>query len=112
MVKSAPPICRDSRTHAPLVVRARQFVNAGGAWAMNIARLAGCSDVDLLYAKGTLLVNHDRMTRHVVNRLRPPGDGDILVPGGTVSLLGNHLDADRESGQGRTHHRGDRPDHP
>jgi len=80
--------CRDSRTHAPLVVRARQFVNAGGAWAMNIARLAGCSDVDLLYAKGTLLVNHDRMTRHVINRLRPPGDGDILVPGGTVSLLG------------------------
>jgi glycerol-3-phosphate dehydrogenase len=70
------------------VIRARQFVNAGGAWAMNIAHLAGCSDVDLLYAKGTLLVNHDRMTRHVVNRLRPPGDGDILVPGGTVSLLG------------------------
>jgi len=81
-------VCRDSRTHAPLVIRARQFVNAGGAWAMNIARLAGCRDVDLLYAKGTLLVNHDRMTRHVVNRLRPPGDGDILVPGGTVSLLG------------------------
>jgi glycerol-3-phosphate dehydrogenase len=81
-------VCRDSRTHAALVIRARQVVNAGGAWAMNIARLAGCTDVDLLYAKGTLLVNHDRMTRHVVNRLRPPGDGDILVPGGTVSLLG------------------------
>ena len=81
-------LCRDHRTQAPLVIRARQFVNAGGAWAMAIARLAGCTDVDLLYAKGTLLVNHDRMTRHVVNRLRPPGDGDILVPGGTVSLLG------------------------
>jgi glycerol-3-phosphate dehydrogenase len=81
-------ICRDTRTNAPLVIRARQVVNAGGAWAMSIARLAGCSDVDLLYAKGTLLVNHDRMARHVVNRLRPPGDGDILVPGGTVSILG------------------------
>jgi glycerol-3-phosphate dehydrogenase len=80
--------CRDSRSQAPLRIRARQFVNAGGAWAMAIARLAGCSDVDLLYAKGTLLVNHDRMTHHVINRLRPPGDGDILVPGGTVSLLG------------------------
>ena len=90
--------CRDHRTHATLVIRARQVVNAGGAWAMNIAHLAGCADVDLVYAKGTLLVNHDRMTRHVVNRLRPPGDGDILVPGGTVSLLGTtstrieHLD--------------------
>jgi glycerol-3-phosphate dehydrogenase len=81
-------VCRDSPSHAPLLIRARQFVNAGGAWAMNIARLAGCIDVDLLYAKGTVLVNHDRMTHHVVNRLRPPGDGDILVPGGTVSLLG------------------------
>lgn len=80
--------CRDHRTGATLVVRARQVVNAGGAWAMHIARLAGCTDVDLLYAKGTLLVNHDRMTRHVINRLRPPADGDILVPGGTVSLLG------------------------
>jgi glycerol-3-phosphate dehydrogenase len=80
--------CRDSRSQAALLIRARQFVNAGGAWAMAIARLAGCRDVDLLYAKGTLLVHHERMTRHVINRLRPPGDGDILVPGGTVSLLG------------------------
>ena len=80
--------CRDSRSHKPLRIRARQFVNAGGAWAMKIARLAGCADVDLRYAKGTLLVHHERITRRVVNRLRPPGDGDILVPGGTVSLLG------------------------
>jgi len=81
-------VCRAHRSGATLAIRARQVVNAGGAWAMNIARLAGCTDVDLLYAKGTLLVNHDRMARHVINRLRPPADGDILVPGGTVSLLG------------------------
>jgi glycerol-3-phosphate dehydrogenase len=81
-------VCREHRSGATLVIRARQVVNAGGAWAMAIARLAGCTDVDLLYAKGTLLVNHDRMARHVINRLRPPADGDILVPGGTVSLLG------------------------
>jgi glycerol-3-phosphate dehydrogenase len=81
-------ICRDTRTGALLTVRARQFINAGGAWAMNIARLAACTDVRLLYSKGTLLVSHDRLTHHVINRLRPPGDGDILVPGGTVSVLG------------------------
>ncbi|MCF8179730.1 MAG: FAD-dependent oxidoreductase, partial [Sulfuritalea sp.] len=81
-------ICRDNRSHAKVTIRAKQFVNAGGAWAMNIARMAGCCDVDLLYSKGTILVNHDRMTHHVVNRLRLPGDGDILVPGRTVSLLG------------------------
>jgi glycerol-3-phosphate dehydrogenase len=81
-------ICLDCRTGSILRIRARQYVNAGGAWAMNIARQAGCGDVNLLYSKGTLLVSHDRMASHVINRLRPPADGDILVPGGTVSVLG------------------------
>ena len=81
-------VCRDNRTGATVHIRANQFVNAGGAWAMNIAQLAGCSDVHLSYSKGTLLISHDRMADHVVNRLRPPSDGDILVPGGTVSVLG------------------------
>ncbi len=81
-------ICHDNRTNGLITIRARQYVNAAGAWAMNIARLAGCDDVRLLYSKGTLLVSNDRMARHVINRLRPPDDGDILVPGGTVSLLG------------------------
>jgi len=81
-------ICHDHLHNHRLTIRARQFVNAGGAWAMNIARLAGCADVHLLYSKGTILVSNDRLAQRVVNRLRPPGDGDILVPGGTVSLLG------------------------
>ncbi len=81
-------ICRDNRSNSLLTIRAKQYVNAGGAWAMNIARLAACTDVHLLYSKGTLLISHDRLTHHVINRLRPPGDGDILVPGGTVSVLG------------------------
>lgn len=80
--------CRDHLSQRTLTIRARQFVNAGGAWSMAIAQLAGCADVHLLYAKGTILVTNDRLTQHVVNRLRPPGDGDILVPGGSVSLLG------------------------
>ena len=81
-------ICHDHLHNRQITIHARQFVNAGGAWAMNIARLAGCADVHLLYAKGTILVSNDRLAHHVVNRLRSPGDGDILVPGGTVSLLG------------------------
>ena len=81
-------VCLDNRTGATVHIRAKQFINAGGAWAMNIAQLAGCNDVHLSYSKGTLLISHDRMADHVVNRLRPPSDGDILVPGGTVSVLG------------------------
>lgn len=81
-------VCRDNRTGDIFHIRAKQFINAGGAWAMNIAKRAGCNDVHLAYSKGTLLVSHDRMTDRVINRLRPPSDGDILVPGGTVSVLG------------------------
>ncbi|MCP3867866.1 MAG: FAD-dependent oxidoreductase [Gammaproteobacteria bacterium] len=84
--------CRDSRTGNRRSIRARQVINAGGAWAMEVARLAGCSDVNLLYSKGTLIISNTRVTKGVINRLRPPGDGDILVPGGTVSLLGTTSD--------------------
>jgi len=37
---------------------------------------------------GSLLITQDRIARQVINRLRPPSDADILVPGGTVSILG------------------------
>ncbi len=81
-------LCRDARSGRDTRVIARQFVNAGGAWAMKIARMAGCDDVRLFYSKGTLIITDARLTSRVINRLRPPGDGDILVPGGTVSVLG------------------------
>lgn len=86
--KICAALCQDHKTGKTIRIVADQYVNAGGAWAMDIARLAGCQDVHLLYSKGTLLVSHDRMAGQVINRLRPPGDGDILVPGGTVSILG------------------------
>ena len=85
--------CRNNRTGEILRIRARQFVNAAGAWAMRVARLAGCDDVHVFYSKGTLAITNTRISNRVINRLRPPGDGDILVPGGTVSLLGTTSDA-------------------
>ena len=85
-------LCKDVRTGTDRRIRARQVVNAAGAWAMDVARLAGCRDVRLLYSKGTLIVSNTRVAKGVINRLRPPGDGDILVPGGTISLLGTTSD--------------------
>ena len=85
-------LCRDPRSGEPLRIRARQVVNATGAWAMAVARLAGCRGVRLDCVKGTLLITASRLTHGVVNRLRPPADGDILVPGGSVSLLGTTSD--------------------
>jgi len=68
-------------------VEAEQVVNATGAWAGRVAALAG-ADIPLLCSQGTLLVTHERIATRVINRLRKPGNGDILVPGGTVSILG------------------------
>lgn len=69
------------------VIEAEQVINSAGAWAAQVGALAGIT-IPMLYSKGTLLVTGHRMADRVINRLRSPGDGDILVPGGTVSLLG------------------------
>ncbi len=68
-------------------IEADMVVNATGAWAGQLAALAG-AHIDVLYSKGTLLITHTRLTQRVINRLRTPADADILVPGGTVSIIG------------------------
>ncbi len=78
---------RDTVTGAEQRIEAAQVVNAAGAWAREVALLAG-APVEMLYSKGTLLITHGRMAQHVINRLRKPGNADILMPGGTVSVLG------------------------
>jgi glycerol-3-phosphate dehydrogenase len=70
-----------------LRIEAAQVVNAAGAWAREVALLAGVS-IAMTYSKGTLLVTHTRLASRVVNRLRRPGNGDIMMPGGTVSIIG------------------------
>ena len=80
----------NTSTGKEISVEPEQVINAAGAWVTEVAALAGI-DIDMLYSKGTLLVTGHRVTDRVVNRLRPPSDGDILVPGGTVSLLGATL---------------------
>ncbi len=74
-------------TGEELVIEAEQVVNATGAWAGVVAGLAGAT-IDIIYSKGSLIVTHNRITDRVVNRLRPSASADILVPGGTVSILG------------------------
>ena len=68
-------------------IEAGQVVNATGAWASLVAALAGVS-LPMIYSKGSLVVTHSRLTQRVINRLRPSSNADILVPGGTVSILG------------------------
>lgn len=80
-------LLQDMKTGKEIIVEPQEVVNASGAWAGEVAGLAGVS-IGILYSKGSLLVTDRRITKRVVNRLRRPADGDILVPGGTVSILG------------------------
>ncbi len=77
----------DLRTGEQRQIECRFVVNAAGVWAGRVARLAGC-ELEVLASKGSLLVFNHRVTNRVVNRLRRPGDGDIIVPQDTVALLG------------------------
>lgn len=72
---------------AEVRIEAAQVVNAAGAWAREVALLAG-APIAMTYSKGTLLVTHERLAARVVNRLRLPGNADIMMPGGTVSIVG------------------------
>ncbi|MHC1744314.1 MAG: anaerobic glycerol-3-phosphate dehydrogenase subunit A [Syntrophobacteraceae bacterium] len=78
---------RQLRSGREIEVEADQVVNAGGAWVGRIAALAGLK-LSTVWSKGSLLITQPRITDRVINRLRPPADGDIIVPGGTVSLVG------------------------
>ena len=68
-------------------IRASYVVNATGAWANQLLKLAG-TQIGIALSKGSLIVTNRRISQRVINRCRPPGDGDIIVPNDTVSILG------------------------
>ncbi len=63
------------------------IVNAAGSWVGQVAGLAGI-DVNVQPDRGVLIAFNHRFTSRVVNRLRPPADGDIFVPHGSITILG------------------------
>jgi glycerol-3-phosphate dehydrogenase len=79
---------RDVRTGDELDVQARVTVNAAGAWAGQIADLAGIEGVRVLPGRGIMIAMNHRLVNTVVNRCQMPTDGDIIVPMRTVSIIG------------------------
>ena len=77
----------DERTGTIRTVHPRIVVSAAGAWAGRVAALAG-AELAMSPGKGTMLIFNQRMTDTVVNRLKRPGDGDIMVPVHSVAILG------------------------
>lgn len=78
---------RNSLTGEKKDIQSRIVVNAGGIWSHGIALKAGIK-INMFPAKGALLIFGHRVNNKVINRCRKPGDGDILVPGDTISLIG------------------------
>jgi glycerol-3-phosphate dehydrogenase len=77
----------DDRIGVDSQVEARWVLNAGGPWAGQIAALAG-HQLTVHWSRGIMVAMNIRWVNTIINRLRPPDDGDILVPVGTVSVIG------------------------
>lgn len=69
------------------VIHVDHVVNATGPWAGRIAEMAGV-DVDVRLSKGALTVMNVRQVDTVINRCRPKGQADIIVPHETTAILG------------------------
>ncbi|MFB6256717.1 MAG: FAD-dependent oxidoreductase, partial [Haloplanus sp.] len=68
-------------------VRADAVVNAAGPWAGRCAALAGVS-VPMRPTRGVMVGVSNPGVGAVLNRCRPPADGDIVVPRGDEAVLG------------------------
>jgi glycerol-3-phosphate dehydrogenase len=79
---------RNERSGEELDIAARFVLNASGAWAAHIVRMAGIEGVGVIPGKGIMIAMNHRLVNTVINRCTLPADGDILVPIRTVSVIG------------------------
>jgi glycerol-3-phosphate dehydrogenase len=68
-------------------LRADVVVVAAGPWSEAIVRTAGARAPVQLSA-GVMVALAGELSRRVLNRLRPPGDGDLVVPRGGRTVVG------------------------
>jgi glycerol-3-phosphate dehydrogenase len=78
---------RNTQTGEDFTVRASLVLNTAGPWVRAVAALAGI-DVTIRFDRGALVALQPRLINSVINRLRPPSDGDILVPVKESIVLG------------------------
>jgi glycerol-3-phosphate dehydrogenase len=68
-------------------IQADIIINATGAWAGIIARLAGV-DVKVIPTPGVMVAFGKRLINRPINRLALPGDGDIILPQRRMAVIG------------------------
>jgi len=80
--------CRDLKGDQDVVINCDFVLNCAGAWAGQVAAMAGAHPVEVVAGRGVMIAMNHRLTDRVINRLVYPTDGDILVPAHTVSIIG------------------------
>ncbi|MDO8122535.1 FAD-dependent oxidoreductase [Isoptericola sp. b490] len=80
-------VVRDDVTGREAELSADLVVNAAGPWAQQIADLAGVQ-VPVRCSPGVLVAVRGRWCTMVVNRLHDSGDGDIVLPQRSLSVIG------------------------
>jgi glycerol-3-phosphate dehydrogenase len=74
-------------TQEAFQIESATVINAAGPYAGRVAGMAGIH-LPVALGKGTMIAMASRLTHTVLNRCKPPNDGDIIVPVGTVCVLG------------------------
>ncbi len=78
------------QTQQQTKIKGDLFINATGAWAGRVAKLAGI-EVPIQPGPGVMVAVEQRLTDMVINRMHEAGEGDIIVPQRGLSLLGTSL---------------------
>ena len=79
--------CKDLIKGETVTILADLVVNAAGAWAGQIAAMAGVR-IPIVCSKGSMIGVHYRLVNTAIIRLHWPADNDSVVPSHTVSVLG------------------------
>ncbi len=78
---------RDHAAGTEYEVGADVVINAAGAWAGRVAALAGAT-LPITLEAGLMVAVRGRHSNMVINRLHSPGDGDLVVPQRTMTVVG------------------------
>jgi glycerol-3-phosphate dehydrogenase len=78
---------RDLKTGESKRLSCELAVNATGPWSAQVAALAGIN-YKMSLSRGALVGFNGRWVNMVINRLRKPGDGDIIVPWPRMAVAG------------------------
>jgi glycerol-3-phosphate dehydrogenase len=78
---------RDAMSGEVERVKPEVVINATGAWAGEVAAMAK-TRLEVQVDKGSMVIFDGRHTRGLINRLRPPANGDIIVPNHSATIVG------------------------